>query len=182
MRRCFCGLLFAFLLIVPVFAEEASLDVSAVEEGLPPEARELSGELVTDGSYDMRGAIARLADRAKKELILTEPQGFSFVLSKARVASRFIKEIDDRYIEHVGNGYEFGFNRDNAAGQTVSPVNTVAVGPKAEKYRNGDRVTHEVFGDGVVIQIKGKSMDVAFAYPFGVKTLMIGHPAIHKKD
>ena len=69
MRRCFCGLLFAFLLIVPVFAEEASLDVSAVEEGLPPEARELSGELVTDGSYDMRGAIARLADRAKKELI-----------------------------------------------------------------------------------------------------------------
>ncbi|MBQ1385852.1 MAG: UvrD-helicase domain-containing protein [Erysipelotrichales bacterium] len=154
--------------------------VAGLSEGVFPSDRTIAEGL--KGLEEERRLAYVAYTRAKKELILTEPQGFSFVLSKARVASRFIKEIDDRYIEHVGNGYEFGFNRDNAAGQTVSPVNTVAVGPKAEKYRNGDRVTHEVFGDGVVIQIKGKSMDVAFAYPFGVKTLMIGHPAIHKKD
>ena len=65
-KTLFC-LLFLLLLITPVFAE-GGLDVSDVEEALPEEAREISGALVTDGSYDMRGALARLAERAKKEL------------------------------------------------------------------------------------------------------------------
>ena len=65
-KTLFC-LLFLLLLITPVFAE-GGLDVSDVEEALPEEAREISGVLVTDGSYDMHGALARLAERAKKEL------------------------------------------------------------------------------------------------------------------
>ncbi|MBQ3482431.1 MAG: hypothetical protein IJH48_08975 [Oscillospiraceae bacterium] len=69
MKRLLFFLLFVLLLMPAVYAEEASLDVSAVEEGLPPDVREISGELVTDGSYDMRGAIARLAERMKREVI-----------------------------------------------------------------------------------------------------------------
>ncbi len=68
MRALVCCLLLAALLIPPVWAEEPGVDVSAVEEGLPEEAREVSGELVTDGSYDMRGAVARLVDKAKTAL------------------------------------------------------------------------------------------------------------------
>ncbi len=62
-------MLLAFFLSAPVFADEGTLDVSAVERELSEDARELSGQLVTDGSYDMRGAIARLMDRARTELI-----------------------------------------------------------------------------------------------------------------
>ena len=69
MRSLLCCLIFAFLLAAPVFAEEGGLDVSAVESGLPEEARQISGELVTDGSYDMRGAIERLFVRMRTTFI-----------------------------------------------------------------------------------------------------------------
>lgn len=68
MRTLLCALLLASLLITPAFAEEGALDVSAVEDELPEEAREVSGELTTDGSYDMKGAVARLMKRAEREL------------------------------------------------------------------------------------------------------------------
>ena len=69
MKKLLFCLLFFLLLAAPAYAENG-IDVSSVEEGLPEDAREISGELVTDGSYDMRGAIARLADRAKRELAI----------------------------------------------------------------------------------------------------------------
>ena len=53
---------------VPVFAEGSGFDVSAVEEKLPDDAREVGGTLTTDGSYDVRGAIARLYGKAKSIL------------------------------------------------------------------------------------------------------------------
>ena len=69
MKRLLLILLFFLLLTTPVFAEEEGLNVSAVEDGLPEDARELSGELATDGSYDMQGAIGRLIEKAKTSLI-----------------------------------------------------------------------------------------------------------------
>ncbi|MBQ1506261.1 MAG: UvrD-helicase domain-containing protein [Erysipelotrichales bacterium] len=163
--------------------EFSTVFVAGLSEGVFPSDRTIAEGL--KGLEEERRLAYVAYTRAKDELYLTEPQGFSFVLSKARVASRFIKEIDDRYIEHTGNGYEFGFNRNtvtaNAPSGSSGQALQAAPALKAEKYRNGDRVTHEVFGDGVVISIKGKSMDVAFPFPYGVKTLMMGHPAIHKK-
>ena len=68
MRVLICLLLLTCLLIAPVYAAEEGLDVSVVEDALDEEAREVGGTLTTDGSYDVRGAIGRLIDRAKKEL------------------------------------------------------------------------------------------------------------------
>lgn len=69
MRALLCCLLFAALLIAPVWAEDGGIDVSVVEDSLPEEAKELSGTLTTDGSYDVRGALARLVEKAKTALI-----------------------------------------------------------------------------------------------------------------
>ena len=65
------GILLLVLLFstVPVYADELPLDVSAVEQELSKEARAISGELATDGSYDVEGAIARLLRRMKEEVI-----------------------------------------------------------------------------------------------------------------
>ena len=57
MKRCFLLICFLFLFVVPVHAESEPLDVSVVEQELDEEAREISGGLVTDGSYDLGGAI-----------------------------------------------------------------------------------------------------------------------------
>ncbi len=69
MKRLALCLAFVLLLTAPVFAEEGGLDVSSVEDALPEDAKEVSGELVTDGSYDMRGALERLFEKTKSALI-----------------------------------------------------------------------------------------------------------------
>ena len=64
------GMIAFFLLLLfllpppPVWAEGSAVDVGAVEEALDEEAREIGGELKTDGSYDLDGALARLWARA----------------------------------------------------------------------------------------------------------------------
>lgn len=68
-KKVFFILLLALLLTAPVYAEEAEIDVSVAEEELPQDAREISGELLTDGSYDVGGAIGRLLDKAKRETV-----------------------------------------------------------------------------------------------------------------
>ena len=69
MRTLLCALLAALLFLTPVFAEEGALDLSVVEDSLGEDARAVSGELKTDGSYDMNGAVRRLIDRGKRELL-----------------------------------------------------------------------------------------------------------------
>ncbi|MBR0040334.1 MAG: hypothetical protein IJP64_03040 [Oscillospiraceae bacterium] len=68
MRIILCIAALSCLLVVPVFAAGEGLDVSAVEDALPDDAREVSGSLMTDGSYDVHGAIGRLIDKAKTNL------------------------------------------------------------------------------------------------------------------
>ena len=68
MRTLVCIMLLLCMFAVPVFAEGSGFDVSAVEEKLPDDAREVGGTLTTDGSYDVRGAIARLYGKAKSIL------------------------------------------------------------------------------------------------------------------
>ena len=62
-------LLMLWILTVPVYAAESGINVSVVEDELTEEAREISGALTTDGSYDVRGAIARLYDSAKQKTV-----------------------------------------------------------------------------------------------------------------
>lgn len=57
------------LLTAPAFADDIGPDVTTVEGALPQEAREISGELVTDGSYDIPGAIGRLGKKMKESLL-----------------------------------------------------------------------------------------------------------------
>lgn len=77
-------LLFFLLLITPAFAEEDGLDVSSVEDALPEEAKEISGALVTDGSYDVGGAIGRLLERMKGSLL---EQGREELLELTRIVA-----------------------------------------------------------------------------------------------
>ena len=48
-------------------------------------------------------------------------------------------------------------------------------------YRNGDTVIHKIYGEGVVIGIDSGVLQIAFAFPHGVKKILAGHPSIRKK-
>jgi DNA helicase-2/ATP-dependent DNA helicase PcrA len=45
---------------------------------------------------------------------------------------------------------------------------------------SGDKVQHNVFGDGVVVTVLNEQCTIAFAKPYGIKTLMKDHPALSK--
>ncbi|MDD6467941.1 MAG: 3'-5' exonuclease [Erysipelotrichaceae bacterium] len=151
--------------------------VAGLSEGVFPSERTLQEG--TKGLEEERRLAYVAYTRAKNKLFLTEPQGFSFVLSKPRTASRFIHEIKDDYIEHLGHSFGVRETGPKAYTQTSVPKETM---PKRKSsFKAGDLVNHSVFGDGVVIKMNGNMMDVAFDFPHGIKTIMVNHPSITKK-
>mgnify|MGYP004526080403 FL=1 len=141
--------------------------------------------------------------RAKNKLYLTEAGGFSFILQRARQTSRFIKEIDDEYIENTGVGSEehdafrnrqtlYGQRRENTFYEREEKRELYSFSEKGEVesikrevsssgYKTGDHLTHVKFGEGVVISCKGGIVEIAFPYPYGVKKIAAGHPSLKKK-
>ena len=141
--------------------------------------------------------------RAKNKLYLTEAGGFSFILQSARQTSRFIKEIDDEYIENTGVGNEehdafrnrqtlYGQRRENTFYERDEKRELYSFSEKGEVesikrevsssgYKTGDHLTHVKFGEGVVISCKGGIVEIAFPYPYGVKKIAAGHPSLKKK-
>ena len=141
--------------------------------------------------------------RAKNKLYLTEAGGFSFILQRARQTSRFIKEIDDEYIENTGVGNEehdafrnrqtlYGQRRENTFYEREEKRELYSFSEKGEVesikrevsssgYKTGDHLTHVKFGEGVVINCKGGIVEIAFPYPYGVKKIAAGHPSLKKK-
>lgn len=153
--------------------------VCGLSDGVFPSERTLMEG--TKGLEEERRLAYVAYTRAKNKLYLTEPQGYSFVLSRARTASRFINEIDEQYIEHAG----FNFSNKDFQKSTFSikeqPVAQPVQKRKPGAFKTGDKVVHTVFGDGQVVQVKGNMMDVVFSFPHGVKTIMVNHPSITKK-
>ena len=141
--------------------------------------------------------------RAKNKLYLTEAGGFSFILQRTRQTSRFIKEIDDEYIENAGvrneehdafrnrqtlygqrrenTFYEREENRELYSFSEKGEVESIKREVSSSGYKTGDHLTHVKFGEGVVISCKGGIVEIAFPYPYGVKKIAAGHPSLKKK-
>ena len=151
--------------------------VCGLSDGVFPSERTLMEG--TKGLEEERRLAYVAYTRAKQKLFLTEPQGYSYVLSRARTASRFINEIDNEYVEHVG----FNFSNKDFQRSTFTIKETPQPQQKRKPgtYKTKDWVVHTVFGEGQVLQVKGNMMDVIFAMPHGVKTIMVNHPSITKK-
>ena len=45
----------------------------------------------------------------------------------------------------------------------------------------GDKVIHNVFGEGIVVNVNGKIATIAFSHKFGIKQIAINHKYLTKK-
>ena len=123
------------------------------------------------------------------------------VEEERRICYVGITRAKDRlYISHSLNRYLFGFQRSLAPSRflkdmgdslfenkkSIKVEKKIKEEPKAEiqssdnEYKTGDKVSHKVFGDGMVVSTTGSTITVAFKMPYGVKTLFANHPAIRK--
>ena len=116
--------------------------------------------------------------RAKNKLYLSSPGGFSYVLSKSRLPSRFITEIDDEYIENINEPKKeetintFNFNTKRSLKKKSLNLE--------EKYKKGDKVMHDKFGMGIVLNCESGIVEIAFNHPHGIKALAQFHPSFKK--
>ena len=151
--------------------------VIGLSEGVFPSEKTLSEGL--KGLEEERRLAYVAYTRAKKLLYVTESSSFSYVLQSSKLPSRFIKEIDSAYIEHV----------DDRVSPISSPIfdedvviNTrVNKEPKDDMYRKGDIIIHKIYGEGVILSNDNGVVSIAFPHPVGIKKILASHPSIRKK-
>ena len=83
-------------------------------------------------------------------MYLSESNSFSYVIQGSKVPSRFIKEIEDDFIDHVDDIPKP--HRSLIFDEEVRPERNREK-PKDNVYRNGDIVIHKIYGEGVVIKV-----------------------------
>lgn len=141
----------------------------AMEEGVFP-----SQNIETNEDLEEERRICYVGiTRAKNRLYVTSAKSrFMYGQQNYAAPSRFIKEME----------FTNKFKKKEAPTFTT----TKTVEKKVEEpsvnneFKLGDKLNHKVFGDGLIVQIDGDIISVAFAMPYGIKKLMKNHPSIRK--
>lgn len=167
---------------------------------------------VNDGGEDAMEEERRLAyvafTRAKKQLFLSDAQGYSYMLDRLKTTSRFVKEIPEEYLDEVGikpakyqrkvgsstqsPKQSFGISANDFLQQLSKPsqgstphhnewkTNTYETKTKG-KIKKGDEVIHSVYGEGVVISVKEGIATIAFSHKYGIRKINTEHPSLSFK-
>lgn len=154
--------------------------VVGLSEGIFPSERTM---LEQKGVEEERRLAYVAYTRAKEKLTLTDTSSFSYVVNSAKTTSRFVNEIDEKYIEHLDKPVV----KQQSVFDVPFTTKISSIEPKKEvprrpsRYRKSDVVIHKIFGEGVVVKCDGDFVTVAFSYPYGTKTIKADHPSIRKK-
>lgn len=115
--------------------------------------------------------------RAKRQLYLCDSQGYSFVTNSPKLTSRFVDEIGIDGVSHQGKRQQYKTSDYIQVKQSMEDL----IGDNGiTDMKVGDFIEHQMFGKGVIVKVDGSMIDVAFAMPTGVKTLIKNHKAIKK--
>jgi len=154
--------------------------VVGLSEGIFPSERTM---LEQKGVEEERRLAYVAYTRAKEKLTLTDTSSFSYVVNSAKTTSRFVNEVDEKYIEHLDKPVL----KQQSVFDVPFTTKISSIEPKREaprrpsRYRKSDVVIHKIFGEGVVVKCDGDFVTVAFSYPHGTKTIKADHPSIRKK-
>ena len=141
--------------------------VAALSEDVFPSARSLQDGII--GLEEERRLAYVAYTRAKKQLYLSDCQGHSYVLDKARTTSRFVEEIGRENLRLLGN---FDYRYWNVAKKSVDiPIEKIPEVKNNIKWKVGDIVEHETFQRGVIVKIIDDTLEIAFNYPYKIKKI-----------
>lgn len=106
--------------------------------------------------------------RAKEYLYLSHHGGHSFIHSTSLRPSRFL--------------YEMGILDRQRKMQSVKVENTIMGLEASTEFRNGDRVVHPIFGDGIVIGQNQQVLEIAFPEPHRLKKIAKSFDGLKRKE
>ena len=141
-----------------------------MEEGIFPHNNSFDS---SEGIEEERRLCYVAITRAKKRLWLVNANHrLIYGMDNFNKPSRFIEEINKDYIN------------EEKAERKIVKSNTLQKVQKAideeVDYQAGDKIMHDVFGEGVIISMEGSVVTIAFAHPHGIKKLLKGHKSIKK--
>ncbi len=134
--------------------------VVGLEEGIFPHNNSIFEGNIEEERRLFYVAVTRACDKlwlvnAKERLLFGE--------RRANPVSRFIKEIDE---DLLISDKKVGTKKDYACSD--------------DEYTIGEHVMHDIYEEGVVVDIKDSIITIAFKHPYGIKTLIKGHKSIKK--
>ena len=153
--------------------------VVGMSEGIFPSERTMAEGL--KGIEEERRLAYVAYTRAKRHLYLTDNNGYSYVTQNSKTISRFIKEIDEKYVEDlsaVKRATPMFF--DDISEKGASERKAAIPSNIKSKLKTGDHVEHTMYGKGVVVGVDGKFVKIAFPHPVGIKKMLSTHPSIKK--
>ena len=145
--------------------------LSGLEEGIFPHSRSLDAPSEME---EERRLMYVGITRAKKNLwMMNAKKRMLFGNTQVNMPSRFMDEIDMRYMDVENN--------------KTTIIDKMVNFKKEDKFRNedvsynvGDHVSHDTFGEGVVIMCDKSLITIAFPHPHGVKKMMKNHKSLVK--
>ena len=134
-----------------------------LEEGLFPHTNSMDSP---DEIEEERRLCYVAVTRAKKSLTLVNAKRrMLYGNTNSNLPSRFIGEISDDYLDKDEEEKPI-FNKEKMIDESID-------------YSLGDKVVHDVYGEGIVVGI-GSILTIAFSHEYGIIKIMKGHKSIRK--
>ena len=165
--------------------------IVGMEEGIFPSSRSLDS--LEDMEEERRIAYVAIT-RAKRKLYITHAkQRMLFGSTNRNLISRFAKEIDSEYVEKIDSTVKVMDDSERVIVQSTPKysLKSEIASRKADQTKKnasadfsvGERVKHNVFGEGTILSVKKISNDAMLEIAFdtvGTKKLMANFAKITK--
>ena len=139
--------------------------ITGLEEGIFPHRNSYSADDLEEERRLMYVAITR----AKKRLWLTmAKKRMIYGVESPSVVSRFLNEIDEDLLEYENKEERKVVKKEKR------------VYDEEQIYNYGDKIIHDTYGEGVVIEVTSTILTIAFNKNIGIKKLLKNHKSIRK--
>ena len=147
--------------------------IVGMEEGIFPHYNSINEGTLAAIEEERRLCYVAIT-RAKKNLwMLNARKRMLFRNTQLNMPSRFMDEIDSRYIECENNKTSIISKASNFVKGNMFRNDDVS-------YSVGDHVRHDEFGEGIVVAADKTLVTIAFPHPYGIKKMMAKHKSITK--
>ena len=146
--------------------------IIGMEEGIFPHYNSIM-EGTNDAIEEERRLCYVAITRAKKDLwIINTKKRMLYGQTNSNPPSRFIDEIDSKYLDFQNNTTSLIKKVNNIKEKMFTSENV--------DYKEGDKIAHDDYGEGVITAVDKKIITVAFPFPLGVKKFIKNHKSIKK--
>ena len=146
--------------------------ILGLEEGVFPHNR--SFENPSELEEERRLCYVGITRAKTKLFLLNAKQRTLYGRTSSTLESRFVREIDKDLLDVIDTSPVKGIQN------VTRSVNVKEMYTSNEEFHDGDRVSHTLFGDGIIVSIKSGVAKIAFKT--GVKDIALNHKYLSKKE